>query len=328
LSERFERALERRPSHRLFLELAGRSLALEFAGPALTDVLTDYLAGGSAAHDPAALAINIWDSESTDVDPPPPPCHALVSRGFSSELGGQLKLAFSAASSTLQAHGPEVDRAHYWVRSPLAVPSWEVAQPFRTLLGWWAESIGAVLTHAAVVGGPDRAILFAGASGAGKSTSALACLVAGMRLLSDDSALLELEDGHPVAHALYRTAKVDRQQLQSRLPSLKGFGTALAHDRGKAILAFPRQGGALLRKARITAIVTQGLAIDGKSRVLPESKARTLRVLAPSTLLQSAGNGQKALRLLAEIVQRVPCYRLQAGHDLTDLAKRLAELVS
>ena len=45
--------------------------------------------------------------------------------------------------------------------------------PFRTILTWWAADHRLALVHAAAVATGDGAVVLAGTSGAGKSTTAL-----------------------------------------------------------------------------------------------------------------------------------------------------------
>jgi hypothetical protein len=324
LSECFERAaaahLERRE-----LQVGGRRICLEFAGNALTEDLTKFLAPAKLGHEAPSLRIKVWDTESTGVEPPPAP-PALFTRAPEIERQGQ-RFAFSAVSSTLQFYDERTSTAHYWVRKPSRVACWERAAPFRTSLAWWAESSGAALVHAAVVGSAERGVLLAGSSGAGKSTTALACLASGLAFLSDDCAMLRIEAGAPTAYGLYRTAKVDATSLGARLHTLSTLDTSLVHDRGKSILALPRQDPRLLLRSDICAVITQTVARDGKTRMRSETPARALQALAPSTLLQTPGVGQRTLDILATLVASVPCYALESGDDLARVTDCVRELV-
>jgi hypothetical protein len=328
LSDCFAEAVAKVGGERRHGALAGQPLNFEFAGGPLCRTLMEFLVGSAAGRTPPVLSVKVWDSASTGVKPPSPPPGALLSRGLARWDSGRLTLAYCAASGTLQVFDAESTAAHCWVRHPESMPGWERAAPFRKLLAWWAESAGAVLAHAAVVGNPARGVVLAGASGAGKSTTALACVGAGLGFASDDCALLSLEAEAPVAHAVYRTAKVDKALLARRFPSLQALETDLHHDRGKAILAFRERDPRLLARTAIGAVVVQTIAREPRSRLVPASPARTLQALAPSTLLQCPGTGQRALNLLGKLVARVPCYVLEAGSDLDAVAARLGELVA
>lgn len=308
--------------------LAGHEVTLQSAGRNLADTLTraftDVRLEPAGRH--GELTIKCWDTESTNVEPPPPPCEDLLRRGYYSVDVNRLRLTFSAVSGVLQAYLSEKQIAYAWFRSTSALPGWEVAAPLRTVISWCAESWGAVLAHAAVVGREDGGILLAGASGAGKSTTALACAAAGQAFLGDDCALVTIQ-GRPVAHTVYRTAKLDRAFLSSKLASLLSLETDLRHDRSKAILEFPRNRGVSLHRCPVVAVVTQGRTRSNATQLTTVSPARALASLAPSTLLQSPGTGQRSLDLLTELVRSVPCYELQAGAQLGDVAARLLAIL-
>ena len=83
---------------------------------------------------------------------------------------------------------------------------------------------------AARVGGRDqrRAVVFAGTSGAGKSTTALACLAAGMEFIGDDACLVAPGTGSTV-HSVYGLAKLEPDAAR-RLPRARPFSTDGARD--------------------------------------------------------------------------------------------------
>ena len=68
---------------------------------------------------------------------------------------------------------------------------YERGKPFRVLLSVWLHDRGVQVVHAALVARGDRGVLLPGRGGAGKTTSALTCLLAGFRYLGDDYVGLE-----------------------------------------------------------------------------------------------------------------------------------------
>jgi hypothetical protein len=329
LAQCFEGALQQRPSVRRYVEVAERCLAFEFAGAALVEPLTRAFV--RVSREPMRtrvdLTIRCWDTESTGVSPPAPPDRALLQRGFAVASPSPLRATFSAVSGLLQAYEAGSSVAHVWARAASALPGWEVAAALRTLVAWWSETWSAALLHAAVVGSPSGGVLLAGASGAGKSSTALACVAHGAEYLGDDCALLAHEPG-PVAHALYRTAKLDKAFLGRTLPELSSLETELVHDRGKAILAFPAGDLRLLGRCPIRAVCVQRIGSAGPTRLAEVSAARALAALAPSSLLQSPGSGQGTLDALAKLVAAVPRYELQAGRDAAELARAVLGVLS
>jgi hypothetical protein len=327
-SHRFEQAAARTGIVSVPVSIAGRWVALQFAGEALVEKLTTMLSGTARrGAEPAEFAIRIWDTVSSGVEPPPPPAAAEVHRGYASLGGGEVRLAYSAVSSTLYALR-QADRVAYgWVRDANGIRPWEIAAPFRALLGWWVESWGGVMAHAAVVGTRERGILLAGPSGAGKSTSALACAAVGLGFLGDDCAVIT--DGpRPEAHALYRAAKLGRSMLGRALARLEPWDTRLPSDRDKAILRLEEPAAKLLRSATIAAVVAHRVGERSETSLRRATAAEVLASLAPSTLLQNPGSGQASLEVLARVVRRCECFTLEAGRDLDELAAKLGELAS
>jgi len=53
-----------------------------------------------------------------------------------------------------------------------------------------------------------------------------------------------------------------------------------------------------------------------------------LKALAPSTILQLPGAGQKALRSIAKLLKQVPCYVLELGIDQERIPGVILDLLS
>ena len=91
------------------------------------------------------------------------------------------------------------------------LPWWEGGAPFRRQLHW-ALAPDALPVHAAAVGDARGAALLVGRGGSGKSSTAVACLAAGLGFLGDDYCILRFEP-EPVVHSLYCSAKVTNEEL-------------------------------------------------------------------------------------------------------------------
>ena len=112
--------------------------------------------------------------------------------------------------------------------SSAATPDWMDRVPFRTILTWWAADRGLAMVHASAVAWGDGAALIAGGSGAGKSTTAMACLAAGLDLLGDDACVVGL-DPEPHLWSVYRRAKLEPDAAQW-LPSLDALVVVRTED--------------------------------------------------------------------------------------------------
>jgi hypothetical protein len=158
--------------------------------------------------------VGLWDASSTGVEAPPP----MLSRGYFNYKGEawghsdpRYRLAFHWGSFSLKLADLETRRALYWVQDPERLPLWERASPLRSLLHWLLPLHGRHLLHAAAVGIEGRAVVMPGPGGAGKSSTALSCLLDGMDFLGDDYVALRW-DPEPRVYSLFCTAKVDVSQ--------------------------------------------------------------------------------------------------------------------
>ena len=196
--------------------VAGRTLRLRFAGPALLAIMLPALAHLVTEAETAEVTIGLWDAQSTGVSLPSYPWTSAdwrprgSIRGFDDE---RIRLHFDPGGGTLTMYDPDRSgTAIFAVASAEAIPWYERAAPLRPALHWLLSGGSRNLVHAGVVGRGDRGVLIGGASGSGKSTVAVACLEAGFDFLGDDYVLVSLEE-EPVAFSLYATAKLDPTSL-------------------------------------------------------------------------------------------------------------------
>ena len=333
----FEQAA--RPALERVYHIGTQTLVVRFANERLMPRLTpalEHLAMPEAvasAGTTGPLTVCVWDSASTGVRMPPPPWtrDAYASRG---DLRGQATGRFQAAYQfTTAGVGllSLLDRAQalgmYWLSDAQHLPDYEGGGPFRNLLHWWLAEKGQQLIHAGAVGRAGGGVLLAGRGGAGKSTTALACLAAGLRYLADDYCLLE-PGPEPQVWSLYNSAKVRLDGLK-RFPHLAPLVDARDdHQEAKAIVFLQRHfPERLIRRFPLRAILLVRLAGRAASALTPATPAAALRALAPSTLFQLAGAGGAAFHMLGQLIRQVPCYYLEAGTDLGQLPGVVAALL-
>jgi hypothetical protein len=313
-------------------QVGGRRLRLRFAGPTLLPVLTpplEHLAVSAPGR--PDLTVYLWDTASTGVQPPPPPWSDdayLARAGIDHGLGEKLHAAFFIDRGILYLFDATAGLGFYWVRDPRQVPPWDRAAPLRPLLNWWAGSGGGRLVHGAAVGLPGSGILLTAPGGSGKSTTALACLQAGLLFLGDDYVLVR-DDGEPSVHSLYSSAKLVPRHLRRMLPRLE---TAVARSDGldgdKAVLLLaPGHRGRLTDGLPLCAIAVPRLSPTGRTAVRPASPVEVLTALAPTTLLQLPGTGSEALAALGRLVRRMPRYTLEVGTDLDEVVAAVRGLL-
>jgi hypothetical protein len=183
--------------------------------------------------------------------------------------------------------------------------------------------------HAAGAACDGRAVLFAGTSGSGKSTVALALLLAGWSFLGDDVAFLRSTDGE--IELLAFPDEIDASPATIRLfpelgapeqwPSLAGYAK-------RQLLPDRVRPGAISASAVPALLVLP--RIDGRQeqhrfeRAEPED---VLVELVPNVLLTDRATSQTHLDLLSAIARRVPAYRLTLGSRPEELPSLLAEVL-
>ena len=219
-----------------------------------------------------------------------------------------------------------LDRRAAWIAGWLApgdrLPAAEQGRPLFRLLAMWLGDHGRHVVHAGMVAWHGRGALIAGGGGAGKSTTVAACACAGLSYLGDDAIALErLSEGGFVGHSVFGSALLEPAML-ARLPSLAaGVATSTAAADGKRLVVLARAlPDAPAGAAPVAAIVLPRVRGGERSDHAPVRPAEALRALAPSTLAKRFGRGRDVLAQLARLVEHVPCYRLDVGSDLDEVA--------
>ena len=311
--------------------VGGHPVRLRFAGSALVPRLTPSLSH-LRAREPVEprLTISIWDGDSTGAGRPPGPGEELQPATDQTHLcaGTRIRAVFYPDPPLMSFLDEPAGQACFWTKGADSVPFYETGSPFRPIFNWWMGSHGRQFAHAAAVGTGAGGALLVGRGGSGKSTTAMACLAAGLLYAGDDHCLVST-DPSPYAHSLYSSGKLNPDSLD-RLPKLR---PALANgdrlDREKALL--------LLATARPDQVVT-GLPIRAillpqvhpgpETELLPASPAAALLALAPSTMLPLPRSHAAGLGALAALIRQVPCYSLRLGACLDDAPRVIARLLA
>lgn len=317
--------------------IAGHTFRLEFAGPALVPQLTPALAH---LHVPASTAspdftIRLWDSASTGVPPLTLP-RGQTTVGLRGEVPAlsddQILTAVQRDVNAVSVWDRRTNVGFYWIDSLRSLRAYERAAPLKVLLHWWLRTQGLWMIHAGAVGTADGVALLMGKTGAGKSTTTLACLAAGMHYMADDRCLLALEP-EPTAYCLYNSAKLYLDQMR-RFPAwmsavhnlddvtqaAQGSDKALVHVHEFA----PDQ---LAARRPIRALLLAQIAHAPVTTLSPVPRMRLLRDFVTSTLVYQPGAGQAEIHSMTELVRRVPCYQLNLGVDLAQIPQPIQALL-
>ena len=161
-----------------------------------SDVDLPELESTSVSHDGEADVRIVTDSISTPPDAP-------TDHSIHVASGADHYLVYDYATVRIQdgrriTIDPRADAPHEIVRHVLLGPA----------LNHLLHQREYYVLHASTVAFDDLAVAFVGPSGQGKTTTAMACLAAGHRVLSDDVAAIRLTDDGPVVQGGYGAIKL------------------------------------------------------------------------------------------------------------------------
>lgn len=327
LLDAFERATAAVPAETVCVGVAERSVELEFAGPELRGRVVEALNILELPDPSPDLTVKIFDSVTTGVVPPPPAWTAYDYRA-QGEIAGfntdRYRTAYRVDTGCLSMIDLAESVAVFWIRDAAVYPAWMRAAPLRTLLGWWAGREGLQMVHGAAVGAVDAGALLTAPGGAGKSTSALRCLLAGMRYAGDDYVMVD-----PAARRIYSvftTAKADDAAIDAFFPQLRNESSGVIDgETSKHIFYLDRLFPDRLGDLPLSAIAVPSLT-DGPSRFAPMAPAQALRALAPTTLFQLAGSGSVEFEQMARLVRSQPVFALEVSTS-AEIAGTLRDLL-
>ena len=273
--------------------------------------------------------IFVWDGTDPQIQPPSRPWSATaheplgVIDAFSNE---NVRCAFDVHTSSMIVHDRRMATSYIWYPSIDDLPAWGQASPFRIPVSWVLNSHGMQLVHGAAVEISGRAALLAGAGGAGKSTTALACALAGMGYLGDDYCVVDPTQRK--VHMLYGTAKVLPSSL-AMLPELRKFiVNPEKMDAEKGVMFFKPDEVALRGSADLHSILMPRLAWDGQTRLTPAATTDAIKALLPSTVGGLMGGTEVTAKALLKVAKDAPAFYLELGQDLDTVVATVADHLS
>jgi hypothetical protein len=315
------------PARTLTLRPAGVPVRVHLAGEELIDRLAPGMLEGLIEAD-TRPAIELWAFDgagSGHAAPRPPwgPRDYLQREEIAGWTQPPHLAGYSNDYATLSVADTDAGLGVQWLRDATVMAPWEGGAPLRSILRWTLARHGAHLIHAAAVGTGTDGVLLLGSGGAGKSTTALACLQAGMALVSDDYTLVR-PGSPPTAHPAFAIAKAGAASLELLGGGLDARAAGARLDwRGK-------------RRLPIADVVCEALAL--RAVVLPRVAPRTgtpvpaggreaLRTIAVSTLLQLPGDSATTLTVLRELLATLPVYTLDVGPDVAAIPEAISALI-
>jgi hypothetical protein len=322
--------------------VAGHPVSLVIAGRGFAEKLPTalgHLARPSGAK--PALTIHAWDDVSTGTFLPKllsrylffVQMHCFDYLGPRNEMidfhGERIRAVMHLEPVIVSLLDTARSIALYWTRDVRQIPVWDWGTPLRVILNEWAKLHELFLVHSGAVGMAQGGVIFAGKSGSGKSTSALACLYDGELLYAGDDYSLLSATGQPYVHSLYSSAKLkgapDFERFSRLLPFVANRDRI---DEQKALIflkdAFPER---VTTGFPLRAIVVPRISGKPETTVESSSSIAALKALAPSTLLQLPGDGRETMTNLSALVRRVPTYTLNAGTEMRGISRTVEALL-
>jgi hypothetical protein len=245
------------------------------------------------------LRIDLWDGEASGVDLGGAELELGVRRG----AGDGAVMVAAMPPEALTAIDRPAQRIVGWRRSATQMPVEERWRPLPGILPFWYIDRGVNVLHAAVAGRDGEGVLIVGASGAGKSATALACAAAGMEVVGDDQVGIEEANGGYRAHMVYATARLWPEMLE-RDPWLACGGTTEPLEDGK-LLVIPGPDADLRTQARVAGMVVLRTGAE-RGAVLAASPREALLASVPYSLVGVVGGGRWGMARIGELIRRLP----------------------
>jgi len=210
----------------------------------------------------------------------------------------------------------------------LGIPPWETSSPLRLFLHWATASASLRLTHAATLGQGGIGAMIAGASGSGKSGTTLAGLMHGLDSVGDDYVLLERTE-KLVAHSVFSTLKQDGPGLERVGLTMADVGADKLNWHGKAEFnASALTGKGLADQMEIRAILIPEISNRSRSEILKTHSRDAALSLAPSAVFQLPGDTTSGFRFFADIIRRLPAYRVRLSNNPKEIADTIGAFLS
>ncbi len=298
--------------------IAGYPVRLRIAGAKLAADIERSLGHLRVAGAPdPALTIEVWDDEEVgpvgwtewpdDVD-----FYGTLT------VAEDARFVLNQRQSSVMLLDRRENRITGCVRARSALFLDERARPFHRLLSIWLDDRDIQFIHAALSVVEGHGLLFVGKGGSGKSTSSVACFLAGFPFLSDDFVALEkAEEGHLVGHSLYATCLIASDHI-GRFASLARIARPANHDFEPKSVVFlaDHQAARFAPDTPIAAVILPKVVDRPQTTFRRAKPMEAMLALAPTSIIILPGAAPSALDKLSELVTTAPAFWLELGHDV------------
>jgi hypothetical protein len=311
--------------------IAGTAIRLQFGSECFTQQVAPAFGHLQSAHDSrASLTVLLHDLASApyavefleDFSPP----------GKEADMwlmdSPDLMLILQRPRRVFAAVDWSTNTAYWLIPDAASIPYLERARPLKLLLTYWFGMQGRYLIHAAAVGNGHGGALVVGHGGAGKSTTALSCLDAGLGYAADDHCLILLEDS-PTVHSIYGTGVLASEDLY-RFPALAPAAAISDCPAGeKVAFFFNRQPTIRLTPSfLLRAILLARISDSRETKFRRISQGEAFKAIAPSCFMHLPVARPRALECFKALVRQLPAYALELGSDRNSTPAAIGELLN
>jgi hypothetical protein len=309
--------------------IAGLTVRLQFAGPALLPLITAGLAHlelGAAGEKPV-LTARLWDCASTNVVMPPAPIRVedFTIRG---ELNGfsddRYHVAYDALGRILSLYDKARGLGWFCAHDATIVPTHERGAPLRWILSWLMQNHERQVVHAASIGGDKGGLLIVGRGGAGKSNTSVGCMLSGLNFAGDDFCAVSIEP-RPIAYSLYSSTKL-RASDWVQLPLPRANLNDPETEKNLYYLQ-PYYAEKIKPSIPLLAIV---MPIRSSARAASFERISPripLVEMASQSISMLPHSGAEMVTMLSSLVRRLPCYRFHLGHRPMLIPAAISDLI-
>jgi hypothetical protein len=217
-------------------------------------------------------------------------------------------------------------RGLVWFTAPERIASWHIARPFLHAIRGLSLHSQWTPIHAAAVARNGEGILIVGKSGAGKTSLAVGCALAGWDYLGDDAVIVRADPA--MVGALYSSARL-RADTFDLFPKAMAASLGISDDAGelKAEVDMTLLGPLDRPEAPIRAIVVPRRTDEAALRFEPISRPDVLHRLMAAARQSLMGDEAPAFAKLASLVGSVPSYAFNPGRDPAAVPAAFAHLI-
>jgi len=207
---------------------------------------------------------------------------------------------------------------------PFSFPYYNILIFFLYPLGMLLENLGYFRVHASCVDIGDRAVLFTGQSGSGKSTAAFASAVNGGTIISDDITFLEKTDDSYKVHAITNLVKLHSDTINRFFPKLLGH-SSLKSNEGEMYFEAKDINNKEPENSILDAIIILERTNKKDSSFKKIHPSKVIPHLFPSSIQANNRFTHRKFILLSDLLNDIQCYHACFGTDMSDFYKKITD---